>query len=164
MTDPTVLARVRPTLARRGLALAMLYMLGALLLYLAFSTPPASLAWLAFLTLAGLGALALGEAMRRATVHEITLTDSAVIDTAGRTLCHLDEVAEIDRGVFAIKPSNGFVLRLRTRRGFAWAPGLWWRIGRRVGIGGVTPAGESKFMAEMIAERLAGRDEPPGQA
>ncbi len=31
-------------------------------------------------------------------------------------------------------------------------------MGRKLGIGGVTPAGQAKFMADMIALRLRGGD------
>jgi len=39
----------------------------------------------------------------------------------------------------------------------AWSPGMWWRMGRRVGIGGTVAAGPAKFMAEQIALRIATR-------
>ena len=38
-------------------------------------------------------------------------------------------------------------------------PGLWWRIGRRIGVGGVTPASQSKVMADLITARLIERDQ-----
>lgn len=162
MTDTTVRARVRPTAARRWVALVMMFGLGALLIYVALSSPPEHPGWLVFLLVAGAGALVMGERMRRATLHAVELTEDAVVDTAGRVLCRLDEVEGIDRGMFAFKPSNGFVLRLRAPAQRHWAPGLWWRLGRRVGIGGVTPAVESKFMAEMIAVQLEQRDRGQG--
>jgi hypothetical protein len=54
-----------------------------------------------------------------------------------------------------MKPSNGFTVVMETKQPRAWAPGLWWRVGRRVGVGGVTGASQTKFMAEQIALRLA---------
>jgi hypothetical protein len=38
-----------------------------------------------------------------------------------------------------------------------WVPGLWWRIGRSVGVGGMTGAAETKMMAEMIEAMIAVR-------
>ena len=63
----------------------------------------------------------------------------------------------MDRGAFAFKPSNGFMLKLSRKGPFAWEPGIWWRIGRRVGVGGVTPGTPAKVMAEMIQERITRR-------
>ena len=40
----------------------------------------------------------------------------------------------------------------------AWQPGLWWRLGNRIGVGGMTPGSQAKAMAEIIAIKLAQRD------
>lgn len=158
MPETEVLARVRPTPARRAVALAILYALGAMLIYIALTSPPQSLGWQGFLWLAGAGALWLGEKMRRATRLSVELTGAELRASDGRTLCTLDEVVGIERGLFAFKPSNGFVLRLSHGGAARWAPGLWWRVGRWLGVGGVTPSAEGKFMSELIARHLAARD------
>jgi hypothetical protein len=64
----------------------------------------------------------------------------------------------VERGAFALKPSNGFTLVMKHKSPRAWAPGIWWRTGYRVGVGGVTAAGQSRFMAEQIALMIARRD------
>jgi hypothetical protein len=156
-TDETVIVTLRPAPARRGIALAMLYGLGALLVYLAISNPPASAAWLVFLLATGVGALVLGERVRRATAHAIELTETELCDTAGRRLCRVDEIERVDRGMFAFKPSNGFLLRLSAPGPFHWSPGLWWRIGRRIGVGGVTRAAQGKLVADILTVKLAQR-------
>jgi hypothetical protein len=46
------------------------------------------------------------------------------------------------------------MIRLKTPASRVWAPGLWWRFGKRVGVGGVTPAGQGKAMADVIAARI----------
>lgn len=79
----------------------------------------------------------------------------------GRPLALMEDIQEIERGMFALKPSNGFVVRLKTKAAPAWAPGLWWRTGRRLGVGGVTSAGAAKAMADLLALRLQGGDEAP---
>jgi hypothetical protein len=63
----------------------------------------------------------------------------------------------VDRGTFAFKPSNGFLLRTETRQPRLWQPGLYWRTGRRIGVGGITRAAESKALADLIAIKLAER-------
>ena len=153
-----VIARIRPTPARRALALLMLFGLGGMLIYLALAAPPAHLGWQVFLLAVGAGALVLGERMRRATSKSVELTEEELRVSDGTVLARMEDIVGLDRGLFAFKPSNGFVVLVAEPGPAAWAPGLWWRIGRRIGIGGVTPSAEGKFAAELIAQHLARRD------
>ena len=82
------------------------------------------------------------------------LTDTDLRDSDGVVLARLDQIIRVDRGAMAMKPANGFTLVLDARQPFGWAPGMWWRLGRRVGVGGVAVAHQAKFMAEVIAERM----------
>jgi len=129
------------------------FALGALLILLAFVQPPA-FGWQIFLIVLGAGALIVAERLRRATLLGLVLTDTELRDTGGQVLTQLSNVKSVDRGAFAFKPSNGFVLRLHNRAPHVWAPGLWWRFATRIGVGGVTPAGPAKYMAEQIALRI----------
>lgn len=149
-----VILRLEPSAGRRVLALGVLYLLGCLLVWLALARPPA-IGWAAFLVAMGALALLAAEALRRATAHSVEMTIEGLRDTAGRTLALWEDIERVERGPFAFKPSNGFVLVLRTAAPRGWAPGLWWRIGRRVGVGGVTPQRMGRFMAEQIAVELA---------
>lgn len=151
-----IITTITPSPARRGIAVFFLVSLGGLLIYLALSAPPQSFFWQAFLIAIGAGALYLGDFLRRATLYSIHLLDDRVVDTAGRELCRLDNIQAVERGAFAFKPSNGFLIRLKKPLPRTWAPGLWWRFGRKVGVGGVTPASQAKFMSEMIALKLSG--------
>jgi hypothetical protein len=45
----------------------------------------------------------------------------------------------------------------------SWHPGLWWRLGQRIGIGGVTPGSQSKSMAEILSIMIAQRGQGPSQ-
>ena len=151
-----IYARVSASPARRVFAYGVLFGLGALLIYLPLVEPPAVL-WAIAMVAAGVGSIMMAERLRRATLQEILLTETDVRDSNGVVLALLKDVRLVDRGAFAFKPSNGFTLVLDAKKPRAWAPGLWWRLGRRVGIGGVTSAAQAKFMAEQIAFRL-GRD------
>lgn len=153
-----VYARVGASVIRRIFAYAVLLMLGGLIIYLTLAKPPAAF-WAVMML--GLGALMLwlAERLRRATQMQIELTDTEIRDSGGAILANMAEVVRVERGAFAFKPSNGFTLVLKTRGPSAWAPGLYWRLGRRVGVGGVTSAGAAKFMAEQIALRLKTRDQ-----
>lgn len=157
MQDDGVIATLQASGARRIFAYAAIFALGGLLILLAFVQPPA-LGWQIFLLLLGVGALVLAELLRRATAMGLVLTGTELRDTSGQVLTTLDNVSSVDRGAFAFKPSNGFVLRLHRGQARAWAPGLWWRFSNRIGVGGVTPSGPAKFMAEQIALRIAGAE------
>ncbi len=151
-----VYARVAASPMRRAAAYTILFGLGALLIYLPLVRPPA-LVWVVVMVGLGVLSIIMAERLRRATLHEIELTDTEVRDTNGRVLALIDDIRLVDRGAFAFKPSNGFTLVLSRGQSRAWAPGLWWRFGRRVGVGGVTSAGQAKFMAEQIAFRIGER-------
>lgn len=161
--EPEVLATVSASAPRRMLGIVVLAALGGLLIYAALAQPPETLGWQVFLLAAGGITLYLTERMRRASVATLELTRAGLRDSEGRMLARLDQIEAVNRGVFAFKPSNGFVLITRDAQARHWNPGLWWRIGRRVGVGGVTPAAQTKFMAEMIQTLLdEGRRNPQG--
>ncbi|MCV3272600.1 hypothetical protein [Roseobacter sinensis] len=155
--EPEVLATVQASLGRRILGIGLLGVLGVLVIYVAFMTPP-SLGWQAFLIGLGVTALLVADAMRRSTSHVLELTRSELRERGGRVIAEVDTITGIDRGAFAFKPSNGFLLRLDAPGTRQWRPGLWWRVGRRVGVGGMTPGRQTKYMAEIIAVMLAERD------
>lgn len=152
-----VYATVQASPPRRLFAYAVLFFLGALVIYTALVQPPA-LHWLVFMLAFGTSMIWLAEQMRRATTLSLELTDTVLRDSEGTILAEIDDVRSVERGTFALKPSNGFTLVMKTKKPRAWSPGLWWRLGRRVGVGGVTIAGQSRLMAEQIALRLKDRD------
>lgn len=146
-----VLVRLGANATRRVAAVGALVMLTALLLYLAFATPEAGAIARTVLLMAGV-LTALG-AMRqwRATNLWLELTDQVLRDSAGRVLVEVSQIKSVDRGSFAFKPSNGFLIITEQPLPLAWAPGLWWRIGRRIGVGGVCAASDARVMADAIA-------------
>ncbi len=148
-----VYATVQASAVRRIFAFGVLLGLGGLVIYSALVQPPSPV-WLVFMLAFGVAMLWLAETMRRCTLWVIELTDTELRATNGFVLARMDEIVAVDRGAFAFKPSNGFTLKLKNTKPRAWAPGLWWRFGRRVGVGGVTSAGQAKFMAEQIALRI----------
>lgn len=153
-SDP-VLATIHPRPARRWFGIGIQGALGVVVIGVGLAVPGDHLL-IKFLILAAGGFMAFGAlGLYRATQHHIELTRSELRDSAGHVLAEIDNIAGIDRGAFAFKPSQGFLVRLKTPRPRHWAPGLWWRVGRFVGVGGVTPAGEGKFMAEMISAMIA---------
>lgn len=154
-TEPSLVLMASP--GRRGIGVGSVGALGLIMLWLAFIQNPGP-QWQAAMVAMGLGALWMARRMWRATSAWLVLTPDALESSDGRVLARMDDVAAVARGAFAFKPSNGFTLTLRKGGPFAWEPGLWWRIGRRVGVGGVTPGTPARLIAEVIQERIARRD------
>ncbi|MET4101250.1 hypothetical protein ABIE58_000667 [Roseovarius sp. MBR-78] len=141
---------------RRGIGVASIGGLGGILLWFAASQNPEPL-WQAAMVAMGVGALWMARRMWRATAASLVLTPRALKSSDGRVLAEMEDIVAVARGAFAFKPSNGFTLTLRKPGPFVWEPGLWWRLGRRVGVGGVTPGTPARFMAELMQERIAKR-------
>lgn len=156
--DHSVLCTLRPSPVRRVAAVLTLAGVSLLLLGVVLATPPQQPGWMLFLLGAGAGMLWLSLRLWQATDRRIILTRAGLFDSDGTCIAAMADIVDVDRGVFAFKPSGGLVLRLGHAPGRAWAPGLWWRLGRRLGIGGVTGTVQGRAMAEMIAIVLADRD------
>lgn len=131
--------------------------LGFLLIYLAAARPPAEFIWTFLLLGVGVGSLALGYFMWTGTTHALELTDRGLVQSDGTVIAEMDNIASCDRGMFAFKPSNGFLIRLKASADHGWVPGLWWRIGKRIGIGGVTQPAHAKMMADTLSAMLVRR-------
>jgi len=157
-----ILVTVRVSAVRRWLGIGVLLAFGGLVVYTAFAAPPAPV-WQGIMLLIGAAALWLAERMRRATEHGIELTRRELRGSDGTRIAALDEIEALDRGMFAFKPSNGFLIRTQASGRRAWRPGLWWRLGRRIGIGGVTAAAQTKAMSEVLAALLSERDQSSDQ-
>ncbi|MCE8518264.1 hypothetical protein KBY24_01875 [Ruegeria pomeroyi] len=152
-----VLATIEASAPRRWMALVVLTVLGGLLIYVAVVTPPA-VVWQVFLIVLGALTLWLAQRMFQATAGRVEMTATELRGSDGTVIARIADIEALDRGVFAFKPSNGFLLRTSVPGGRTWQPGLWWRMGRRIGIGGVTPGSQTKFMAEMLSAMMAERD------
>lgn len=148
-----VLATVQASSPRRWAGVVMLGTIGALVTYVALASPPEPV-WQVFLLVVGAASWWLAYRVWIATQDRIELTRAELRTGTGRVIASVSEIEAVDRGVFAFKPSNGFLLRTQSKESNAWEPGLWWRLGRRVGVGGMTAAAETKFMSEMISALL----------
>lgn len=153
MSD-TVLATVHASQPRRWMGVVMLVAVGVLVLYVAMATPP-SPGFQVFLIATGIVSLWTADKMRRATENTLELTETELRCSDGQVVAKIDDIITVERGAFAFKPSNGFLITLKTPGARVWQPGLWWRMGRRIGIGGVTPGSQTKFMSEIISAQIA---------
>lgn len=148
-----VLATVSASPTRRWAGFGMLLCLGALIIYLALGTPM-QLGWKAFLIVTGILSIWMAERVRRATAESLELTETELRSTDGEVLARISDIANVERGAFSFKPSNGFLITMNTKAPSAWRPGLWWRLGKRIGIGGVAGAAQTKFMSEMLSAQV----------
>ncbi len=155
LPDPSkgILARLGAAKPRRWFGVAVIGGLGALLIYLS-TVSLGGFASRAMLFAMGLFAFYIATRFEFSTRGELLLTENGIEDADRRVLVEWANMTKVERGVFALKPSNGFTVRTKTPMQREWAPGLWWRFGKRFGVGGVSAAGASKFMAEQIAMRL----------
>ena len=149
-----VLATVHASPPRRAMGFGTLAGLGVLLLYIAFMQPPA-LHWQVFLIVLGAGALWLAQHMWQVTGRHLELTATELRDSDGTVLARVEDIASVDRSAFAMKPSNGFSIKTHRPQARCWRPGMWWRIGRRVAVGGVTPGSQTRPMADIISMLIA---------
>jgi len=151
-----VLASVNASAPRCLLAIATMGSLGGLLVYLAMATAGASLPWRAVLAMVGAGALWLAWLMIRAP-KQLDLTGTGLRDSTGTLVARLEDIRTLERGAFAMKPTGGFLLGLRGPAPWHWQPGIWWRVGRYAGIGGMMSAPQARHMAQEIEALLARR-------
>lgn len=158
--DPDrVLVSIHPSQPRRWIGIASLVLLGVLMIYVAASGQP-ELIWQLVFFAFGLFAIWGAHAMWRATGQRLDLTRTELRTEQGVVLARVDNIRSVERGPFAFKPSNGFLVRLHKPDSFAWAPGLWWRRGTFLGVGGVVPGGQARATAEILKAILQGEDFP----
>lgn len=150
---------LRPSPPRRVIGLVIQLTLGALLLWLAVVHPPSNVLWQVFLIALGIAALVLGQKGWRSSSVAILLREDGLWQEDGTPIAPLDDIASVDRALFSFKPSNGFLIRMKDPLGRAWSPGMWWRVGRRVGIGGVTGGADTKIVADALSFMVAQRDQ-----
>ncbi len=155
-SEGEVIAVLQVSPGRRWLGILMMAGLSIVLVYMA-SRVPFGAAQIGVIAIALL-ILWAAHRQHQATqiALELTLTELRV--QGGSVLAKVDDMTRIDRGALAFKPSNGFLIHLRSRHPREWVPGVYWRARRRMGVGGVTSAGEAKYMAETIATLIATRD------
>ncbi len=161
MTRP--LARLTPAPLRRALTLTALCSLGAALLTVALLADDGGLWGRTLVGAAGGAALGLARSFARATKRQILLMPQGIFDDTGTCLARRADISGVERSPFALKPSGGLLVRLERRYPRGWAPGLWWRSGRRLGLGGATSRIEGRLFAERLAVMLAEEPAHPGR-
>ncbi|MEM6277476.1 MAG: hypothetical protein AAF714_11055 [Pseudomonadota bacterium] len=152
-----VIATLGASAPRRIFASGVMGILGVLLVYLA-TMSTATLVGTLILAAAGFGVMWMAWWQWQVTEEVIELTATELRTSGGVVLARVGDVTGVDRGALAFKPSQGFVVRTTRAQPRAWAPGLYWRVGRTLGVGGVTGAGQGKFMAETLTAMIGQTD------
>lgn len=155
--DPRVV-KLKASTPRRVLAASLLLVLACLLAMVAVTGTYSPLGRLGLLCLAAVSAFG---AMRVWQAGQMTLEYSAGClreeGPEGRVIADASDIVSVERGALAFKPSNGFLLRLASHGPRVWVPGVWWRWGKLVGVGGLLPAHQSKLVAEALSLDVAQR-------
>lgn len=149
---PVMILPISPV--RHYLAVIMLAVLGFLFLSIVIKTPPAAFLGTVFLIAVGAASLYISYLVWRISGRALHLTADELRDDQGQLLCLVKDIKTVERGALAFKPSSGFVIVLKTSVARGWAPGLWWKFGKRIGVGGVISAGAGKAMADVLAARV----------
>ncbi|MDG1738740.1 MAG: hypothetical protein P8L68_09915 [Paracoccaceae bacterium] len=156
MTDE-VLMTVQASPMRKYFGASTLAVLGFMMVYLGVSLQ-GEIASRAILTVGGAFMLWSTGRLLAAASQSLELTADELRASSGQVLARINDIEKVDRGTFAFKPSHGFIVIMKERQLRAWSPGMWWRLGRRIGVGGITNGGQNKAMAEMMTMLLASRD------
>lgn len=154
--DEEVLASLGVSAPRRVFAVAVLSVAGGSVIYSAL-TADMAFVWIALLVAGGLAVLWMAQRLWHVTGERIELTATELRSSDGTRIAAISDIERLDRGFLAVRPSNGFLIRLRTPAQPVWRPGMWWRVGSRAGVGGVTPAAGARAMADMLSAMLAER-------
>ncbi|MGB0411441.1 MAG: hypothetical protein ACPGFA_07630 [Pikeienuella sp.] len=146
----------RPAAARWIILIAILVLVG-FFLSLAMRDGDVMIGFLA------IPAALVGMVVLRARSNVLRFDGETVSDDTGVVLCRIEDIEKLERGFAPLKPSSGFVIRTFHAQPAAWSPGLWWRFGRRIGVGGATSARAGRNMAnaiELVRAGVLGDDAP----
>ncbi len=151
------LARLDVSSFRRTLGVSVQVVLAVFLLFTVATNPTTSIFWSLALAAFGFGLLWFAWRFWHATQHSLILTGDGLFDSDGKHFCSFDEITKVDRGLFAFRPSSGFLIRLNRPVPRGWAPGLWWSFGKSIGVGGATSRPAGKQMADILSVMLTDR-------
>ena len=69
-------------------------------------------------------------------------------------ICRISDIQRVDSSPYTFKSANGFIIILKEKTSFQLVPGLYWRLGRRISVGGLISKNESKLLSTAVANFL----------
>ena len=90
----------------------------------------------------------------RARTNALTWDGEVLSDRFGTLRIPRASIVAVDTGAISLRPSQGFTLHLDRPIPRGWSPGLWWSLGRTVGVGGLTERRETRALAQRIADEI----------
>ena len=87
---------------------------------------------------------------------------SGLFNIDGSVICEIDDIERIDVSPYTFKSANGFIVILKTKSSFKSIPGLYWRLGKRLSIGGLVSKNESKFLSQTLLSFFEENKNKPG--
>ncbi len=145
-----VIVKIQPSLGRRLFGVVILGLSALVMLNFIFADITQSAMLKVILFVMSVIFLWQAQANLRFANAALILKREGLFDDQGEQICSLSNIAKVDRGWFTFKPSNGFLLRLHDSEGLKWSPGLYWRIGKNLGVGGAVSPSQSKEMSDKI--------------
>ena len=90
------------------------------------------------------------------------INQSGLFNIDGSVICEIDDIERIDVSPYTFKSANGFIVILKTKSSFKSIPGLYWRLGKRLSIGGLVSKNESKFLSQTLLSFFEENKNKPG--
>ena len=105
-----------------------------------------------FFLLLGLVLLALWfkRFLKRYSKVGFQINSTGLYDLETNLICKIDDIHKVDVSPYTFKSANGFIVFSKTKSKFRSVPGLYWRLGNRISIGGLISKNESKFLSTTL--------------
>ena len=91
------------------------------------------------------------------------INQSGLFNLDGSIICEIGDIERIDVSPYTFKSANGFIVILKTKSSFKSIPGLYWRLGNRLSIGGLVSKNESKFLSQTLLGFYEENEKKTGQ-
>lgn len=148
MTD--VIVKIQPSFGRRIFGIAILCLAALIMLNYAFGDKAQSIVLRVFLLLFAVVFLWHAQTNLRFADAALILKRDGLFDNHGELICNLSNINRIDRGWISFKPSNGLLIRMHRPMPLKWVPGLYWRFGKNLGVGGMVSPVLTKEMSDKL--------------
>ena len=150
LSMPDVIVKIQPGKARRIFSAILLCLVALVMLNLVFTGSANSVVLKTILLSMSCVFLWQAQTSLRSADAALVLTRDGLFDGQGELICSISQIVSVDRGWFSLKPSNGFLIRLHEPAVRKWSPGLYWRIGTRLGVGGALSPAQTKELSDKL--------------